>query len=114
MHHFFNFLAFGVAAWGYAASLPDLHVLRPAARGLATPSSSLGHGNVRDDLIHHLARRGTISCPEEIGGQPLSCASTLCGGEDPANADDCTTKHSAGGQCQCKPPISVHSHSWQH
>lgn len=101
MRTFFYYLTLGVAVRACAASIPGLHPLRPASRGLATRPSQ-EHNIVSSNLVDHLARRGSISCPEEIGGQPMSCASTLCGGEDPANAGHCTAKNLLGGQCQCK------------
>ena len=60
---------------------------------------------IPDSLKTHNALRGrdgtseqsSVTCPEEIGAQPLPCSVDVCWGVDPINAGHCLKE-----QCQCK------------
>ena len=107
-----------------------LLTLSVAAIGNIFPSVALGSGlidrhvgptsspivdeNIRGNLDHHNALRSrdvapkqpSLTCPEDIGAQPLPCSADVCGGADPKKADHCAKE-----RCQCKfrnPAIRLH------
>jgi hypothetical protein len=50
----------------------------------------------------YLTSRSAITCSEEIGGQPIACGISICGGESADEPGYCNIINGAGTRCQCK------------
>jgi hypothetical protein len=51
----------------------------------------------------YLRSRSAITCSEDIGGQPIACGVSICGGESTDEPGYCNIINGAGTRCQCKP-----------
>lgn len=47
----------------------------------------------REDII---TKPPAVTCPEEVGAQPLACSADICGGEDPKKPGQCVRE-----KCKC-------------